>query len=268
MGTTPERRAMRCDAVTLDPTTYERKHGAEECHCSELLPERTWRDMLGIVEDGGIPVVRLRLASLSADGDQRGLEFEVLDAVQNGRQFVAFSHVWANGRGNLEGNGLSHCQWLQLQRYAQGCRVDTDPPSHGKLAGIMPFWFDIFCARRGPGDDDHMYRLRTKAILRMSEIYQTAAVALIADSGLEPISREPSLQEFGMRLTLSSWLRRPWTMHEGAVAENVKVKTTAGMVDLQGLSKRFNDLITLAKSPAPRNAEMRQGKDMSLAPWV
>ncbi|EXJ66143.1 uncharacterized protein A1O5_10758 [Cladophialophora psammophila CBS 110553] len=244
----------RCDADTLDPTTYERKHETEGCHCSELLPERAWRDMLDIVEDGGIPVVRLGLASLSADGDQGGLEFEVLDAVQNGHHFVAFSHVWADGRGNLEGNALLRCQWLQLQRYAQGCRVDTDPPPHGKLAGIMPFWFDIFCVPRGPGDDDLMYRLRTKAILRMSEIYRSAAVVLIVDSGLEPIDREPSLQEFGMRLTLSSWLHRLWTMHEGAVAENVKVQTAAGLVDLQVLSKRFNDLIALAKSPARGNA--------------
>ncbi|OQU97411.1 hypothetical protein CLAIMM_03344 [Cladophialophora immunda] len=249
---------MRCQADTLDPTAYERKHETEGCDCSELLPERAWRDMLSIVESGGTPVVRLDLASPSVDEEHGALEFEVLDAGQTGHQFVAFSHVWADGRGNLEGNGLLRCQWLQLQRYAQGCRADNAPPPHGRLGGIMPFWFDIFCVPRSKEDDDRIYRLRSKAILRMSEIYRTAAVVLIVDSGLESIDRELSMWEFGMRLNLSSWLRRLWTMHEGAVAENVKVQTTAGVIDLQHHLKRLNNLIAVGKSPE-REAQLDKG---------
>jgi Heterokaryon incompatibility protein (HET) len=182
--------------------------------------------MLRIVGGGGIPLVRLRPKSANFDG-----EFEVFPASSD-IKYVAFSHVWADGRGNVEENGLFKCQWHWLQDCAQQCQKrDTDLCSI-YLKEMVPFWIDTFCVPKG--SDQRVAELRRKAILMMPEIYRSADVILVLDSALENAG-DMSILQFGMRLKFCGWSRRVWTLHEGAVAQNLMFRMAKGLVDLRSI---------------------------------
>ena len=115
----------RCEANNIKPGKYERKHIVDGCTCSDLTPGRDWNRMLDIVEGGGISLVRLRPQSAEVDS---GIDFEVL-STEPDIKYVAYSHVWADGRGNIHANDLFKCQWRWLQECAQKYQSLSANPS-------------------------------------------------------------------------------------------------------------------------------------------
>jgi hypothetical protein len=216
--------SCKSDNIKLDE--YERKHVEGDCNCEDLAPKQAWEDMLGIIERGGIPLVRLRPKSADLGSE---CEFEILPASSN-IKYVAYSHVWSDGRGNVNGNGLFACNWRQLQDGAQKCQEKDSGGYSIPLAEMVPFWIDTFCVPRGSGQQ--VAELRSKAISMMSEIYRGADVVLVLDSALESAG-DMGILEFGMRLKFSSWSRRKWTLHEGAVAQDLMFRMAKGLVDLR-----------------------------------
>jgi hypothetical protein len=216
----------RCEADNISLDEYKRSHVNQDCVCSDLVPQQAWDEMLRIVEGDGIPLVRLRPKSADLDGE---VEFEILSASPD-LKYVAFSHVWADGRGNMRGNGLFECQWRWLQACAQECQEKDSDLCSVPLKEMVPFWIDTFCVPRG--SDQRVAGLRTRAILMMSEIYRGADDVLVLDSALENAG-DMSILEFGMRLKFCGWSRRVWTLHEGAVAHNLMFRMAKGLVDLR-----------------------------------
>jgi hypothetical protein len=156
-------------------------------------------------------------------------EFEILPASPN-IKYVAYSHVWSDGRGNANGNGLFPCTWQQLQDDAQKCQEKDSGDRSIPLEEMVPFWIDTFCVPRGSGQ--RVAELRSKAISMMPEIYRGADVVLVLDSALESAG-DMGILEFGMRVKFSGWSRRVWTLHEGAVAQNLMFRMAKGLVDLR-----------------------------------
>ena len=116
-------------------------------------------------------------------------------------RYTAISHVWSDGLGNPNSNGLPQCQleWLStcLKRLPShgyqgiyysnynGIVLDT-----GGLDAISPsstkkpvplFWMDTLCI---PVDDEFV-ELRTEAINKMAAYYAQATGTLILDSELQ-----------------------------------------------------------------------------------
>ncbi|KIW90809.1 uncharacterized protein Z519_08592 [Cladophialophora bantiana CBS 173.52] len=190
--------AERCEADNIKPQEYQQKHVQHSCTCSEILPREAWDAMLKIIEQGGIRLVRVKPRSHSLGGS---IDFEIVLAGPSTR-YLAYSHVWADGRGNVSGNEVYECQWRWLQECAQQYgKRDMDicsAPSENLL-----FWIDTFCVPRGC--DERMWQLRTKAILSMSEIYRKAEVVVVLDSALEN-AEITSVLEFGMLLKFCGWV--------------------------------------------------------------
>ncbi|EXJ57223.1 hypothetical protein A1O7_07570 [Cladophialophora yegresii CBS 114405] len=235
-----------CEVDNIRPEEYEQKHVQNGCTCSQLMPREAWDAMLKVIEQDGIPLVRVKPQSQSIGGR---IDFEVVQAGP-GTRYLAYSHVWADGRGNVSGNELYECQWRWLQECAQQYEERDLDICSAPGENLLLFWIDTFCVPRG--SDDRMWQLRTKAILSMSEIYRRAEVVMVLDSALENADIT-SVLEFGMQLKFCGWSRRVWTLHEGAVAQNLMIKSGRGLVSLALL----NYQMAKAKYPCREGDEWR-----------
>jgi Heterokaryon incompatibility protein (HET) len=205
-----------CVANDISDTTYKTLHTTKLCHqCKLLGPDLD--NITKIIEQGGFPVIQL--VQLSHDNDQH---FEILDGA-TGVPYVAISHVWSDGLGNVKQNQLFQCQLQRLQSLSDDLWASTSssaqfqafqdlmlPP--GKTSWIhMPFWIDTICIpKKQP--------LRSLAISQMRAIYEKARAVLVLDSELQEQSLQLSNEELLLRISFSGWTRRMWTLQEDVLA--------------------------------------------------
>ncbi|EXJ76820.1 uncharacterized protein A1O5_01328 [Cladophialophora psammophila CBS 110553] len=190
------------------------------------MPREAWDTMVKIIEQGGIPLVRLKPRSHSLGGS---IDLEIVPAGPSTR-YLAYSHVWADGRGNVSGNELYECQWRWHQECAQQHEKRDLDICSALSENLLLFWIDTFCVPRG--SDDRMWQLRTKAILSMSEIYRKAEVVVVLDSALENADIT-SVLEF--------------------VAQELIIKTGRGLANLRVI----NYQMAKARSPCREGNEWR-----------
>jgi hypothetical protein len=83
----------------------------------------------------------------------------------------------------------------------------------------MPFWIDSLCIPVQP-----MYKeIRRLAVSRINDVFRDAYQILVLDAELQSISVPDTIEGF-MRISLCRWMRRLWTLLEGAVGSRVHVK--------------------------------------------
>jgi hypothetical protein len=85
--------------------------------------------------------------------------------------------------------------------------------------------------------------LRDVAIERMRDTYRQARMVLILDSSLWPLTSDMTDLEFALRFSYSKWMRRLWTMHEGAVAETIFACIKDGYVPMEILKHKLLQVI-------------------------
>ncbi|EXJ77752.1 hypothetical protein A1O3_09981 [Capronia epimyces CBS 606.96] len=226
-----------CVARDFKDKPYHTQHVyGSSCGCSGHIgwSEEQSAQMKQILEDGAVPVVVINTTS-----DQPGaaLSIEVLRSDQT--RYIAFSHVWADGLGNQEGNSLPACQLLRLSKLASDL---VSIESRGKKSFFSKFhsskplaiWVDTLCI---PRTKPH----KSLAISRMNQTYAEAAKVLILDSELYTQSFTPDQPEIILFLLLASgWARRVWTMQEGSLgSDNLYVRTADDFVNISALSRQL-----------------------------
>ncbi|KAI1099363.1 hypothetical protein F4804DRAFT_322111 [Jackrogersella minutella] len=219
-----------CNTYNIDEKVYTQKH-AYSCKLTEIstacrnsIPplEQVKEVLLG----NGIPVITVD------DGPcDRSVHLTVHRS--SDIEYVAVSHVWADGLGGTTESGLPSCQ---LRRLAS------------LVSEIKPgaaFWIDGICI---PKEKD----LRKKAIGMMGQTYREAAAVLVLDSGLQLChSTEPPAAKI-LRVLASGWMRRLWTLQEAVLARTlylVFADTSLLLTDLMPLPKDmllFPELTDLA----------------------
>lgn len=234
-----------CSLSQIDECTYSVHHVEESCDCGIL--EVDYGKMESIVKAGGTPVCRLiavkantppppadaeiATANIGAvstsspvEGPKHSFTLEVESASLQ-RPYLAISHVWAHGMGNPRHNGLPLCQLVQLQCRVSGAFADN----HGKSGPRMPdfsdsswckwFWMDTLCVpvrlEAKP--------LRKRAIIQMRNVYAAAESVLVLDSGLLRHRGPEDNIRIMIRILLSSWYSRLWTMQESVLAKRVMI---------------------------------------------
>ena len=97
-----------CVSYQLDPLKYQSKHVEPDCRCKHLhahLP-----DISELVRAGQIPIVRLQ------EGESDDIiEIQVARHEPMRNSYVAISHVWSDGLGNMQSNSLPHYQLTVIQ---------------------------------------------------------------------------------------------------------------------------------------------------------
>ncbi|KAL5341115.1 hypothetical protein BJX70DRAFT_406412 [Aspergillus crustosus] len=221
-----------CEARQLNEETYHTAHTTDDCDCHHHGP--VVEEIASIIESGGVP-----LLSITPTKKDPFLKISV-EKYTEGKRYIAFSHVWSDGLGNPTHNTLPTCQLQRinslLDDLVSGIRsVDLvnrlafrelwSKKFHGPS---LLFWMDTLCI---PVADEHKH-LRTKAIKSMKAVYERAFRVLVLDADLQSFPSTDYTQAF-MRIRLSAWMRRLWTLNEGVLANNLCIRFADGFLDVE-----------------------------------
>jgi len=180
---------------------YKTKHMTPGCTCDGFENVEKTIDVLHPGDN--IPLIHGRRES--KDGP---MSFEIVDSATD-VEFVAISHVWAEGLGNPHGNSLPVCslEWVQdMVDYASGTRQGES----------TPFWCDTICVPIMPKE------MHTIAMTKLRHPYQRAAKVLVLDSYLyTKNAAEMSAFEIWSSIVVCSWSQRLWTFQESRLAQDV-----------------------------------------------
>lgn len=193
-----------CGFSQQDRNSYKTQH-VDGCKglCGDMLVDDA--RLLGILrlEGDQFPIV---------EGIDETCESFIISLIpyKGDHTYVAISHIWADGLGNGEKNGLPRCQMLRLSRLCKEQLPD------GKR---VLFWIDTLCI---PSHTMHCDTEQIKAMNLMRRTYQKGRIVLVLDKRLlnKDLMNNPSLDGL-FKVLCSQWTRRLWTLQEGAFTESL-----------------------------------------------
>lgn len=160
----------KCLAHQINEETYQTKH-ADDCpnplNCHHLFADES--KVCTILKNGGIPIILIQ----QSNDDENLLRLRVIDARSNDLPFVAFSHVWAHGLGNVKSNSLPYCQILRMQHLISRLGHMKDWES--------TFWIDSLCIPVGPENEE----FRKLAITRLADTFRESSHVLVLNTELQ-----------------------------------------------------------------------------------
>ena len=187
----------RCVAHSINLSQYETRH-CEGCeHCEDVPIDN--KPIMNILQSGELPLVLIKRRI----DEPRKVSVELCSTADRGNNYVAISHVWADGMGNPEANSLPQCQLARLSDI-----VDSIDDGEQRAA----IWLDTFCC---PVDQEG----KKLALSRMRRTYFEARKVLVLDSTLYYYnSQDIQPAEVNAKILTSPWMRRLWCLQEGALA--------------------------------------------------
>jgi Heterokaryon incompatibility protein (HET) len=212
----------RCRTNNIDRESYRPKHISPNCTCDFIGPNPD--DLAHALDKGGFPLIRV-----SRSAGQVTPHLDVVDSpLESSPTYVALSHVWSDGLGNLHANALPTCQILHLSSLFSDLYPEEDES--------VLFWLDTICV---PYCLDETGRRRV-AIGRMRQSYRNADIVLVLDAELKASSSDCTSEELLMRITCSGWMRRLWTLQEGVLAQNLYFQFSECAIKLQLLASEVD----------------------------
>jgi hypothetical protein len=197
----------KCAFLQLSDKTYKTKHTDDYCDkskCDDMVADP--KEIFDILRSGSIPLM------LSIDDDDDDSTLILIPSQPDfSDSYVAISHVWSDGLGNVEKSALPRCQIKRLSKMIRGLP--------GISSNMVLFWIDtIGC----PPDSAGEVKAQQLAISMMRETYQNAVAVLVLDGWLQTqrIAGLPD-HEVLMMIISSAWNSRLWTLQEGVLAQNL-----------------------------------------------
>lgn len=113
-------------------------------------------------------------------------------------------------------------------------------PQPGTSHEDVPFWIDTLCVpvgekNRHPGGDKTR-DLRKEAISQMADVYHLADRVLVLDSFILTLPRSADVVDKYLRIHLSTWHHRLWTMQEGQLAQRLYFQFSDGAESLNDIN--------------------------------
>ncbi|KAL8733740.1 MAG: hypothetical protein Q9166_001933 [cf. Caloplaca sp. 2 TL-2023] len=205
----------QCLAMTTDPSKYKPSHHLEGCSCPLLYADQ--EEMARILRQGSIPLIAIVVDSVTL-----APKINVQD-ISQAQDFVAISHVWAEGAGNVQDNALQSCLLTKISELVKKLPWDAEQKD-------FAFWIDTICVPVRPPE------LYTLALNQMRIPYERATHVLVLDSHLRSIdSTQLSSTEVFAQVSCSSWMRRLWTLQEGRLARTVWFQFANGAVNVKNV---------------------------------
>lgn len=241
-----------CDLQQIDDDAYETEHVTDHCPCEFWSVDE--KELVKIIQENRIPYIELKLESSKSekDGQKRKLVPSLgsfNNSINRGltNWLVIFSHVWADGLGNKKKNALPMCQlqrfydmledspWLDVTLRQALDRQDilrrfkdrqmksslSIPPRSFRRWNRKTFnrsikiWIDTLCVPVSKEEGE----ARDTAITMLKRYYSYAAMTVVLDKSLYSLPRKAySESELLLRIGLSSWMSRCWTMQEAVIA--------------------------------------------------
>ncbi|MCJ1324701.1 hypothetical protein MMC10_001363 [Thelotrema lepadinum] len=154
------------------------------------------------------------------------------------RPYTIFSHVWSDGFGNPETNQINRCvldffaELFRDIRTQRASSVIIEPPHTPDL-----FWIDTLAIPVGDEWQDE----RKKAIQQMHNIYRHAQYTVVLDKSLMGVPKDSSYTFSAMRISISAWVRRLWTLQEAVLSHNIYFYFNDTVYSLEGIEELFEE---------------------------
>ncbi|KAG0561114.1 hypothetical protein KC19_9G038400 [Ceratodon purpureus] len=227
-----------CLTLRIDPSIYHTVHTSVSCDCPELtLDVEKIGEILGSK--------RLPLIEVSPNGEPAHANI-ILREDDGNVGFVAISHVWADGLGNVRNNALPACSLQEISRLVNELpRSSLQQSEH-----CIPFWIDSVCV---PVEPIHLKQL---ALNYLRHPYVNAEHVLVLDEYLrsadvpKDCDGDYDVLEIMARVSCGNWSTRLWTMQEGRLAKRIWFQFKDKAIELRALYEA-----TLAKSISSTKGE-------------
>ncbi|KAL8880973.1 MAG: hypothetical protein Q9198_001728 [Flavoplaca austrocitrina] len=237
--------------LIVDEDNYQQSHSGSCCGPDCRMVEAPLNEVLDIIEQGGIPLMKLVDGTLKV----RKADFNV--------DYTAITHVWSGGLGNPNRNAMWLCQLKNLTNLPRlsGQEIASHDPSLGpacffpkiwetfmdpsRLQSDRPlewFWIDTLCIPRTTNKTDREYidrvwDRRQDSINRMTQTYAGASSVIVLDTELQDfnlrtagdsVNHESDMLAAFARTLCSGWMTRCWTYQEAAMASHLLVQHRDG----------------------------------------
>lgn len=183
------------------------RHLSSVCQCRTIHVESTTIEDVLLAES-----VPLFTVTGSLDKARLSMSTANLRELHGKVPFVAVSHVRSDGLGSWTANALPSCLLRQLQ---------TSVDAASQMAGT-PFWIDTLCVPLG--------KINGYAIASIRRVFAQASIVLVVSQSISK-SSATSASDCLEAIAKSSWVKRVWTLQEGAVARSLKFQFETGPVD-------------------------------------
>jgi hypothetical protein len=261
-----------CLGDIVRESDYSTQHMDESCQCQYL--EAPLAQIAEILRQGDIPLV-----SYSATGDPSRHSLDVIPYRRRSLlipkwprsrtkiPYVAISHVWRQGIGNIKGNALPIYQITRIQSLVN-CLLHPDSSKADNSAPV-PFWIDTLCCPRNPE-----YEWAKKLAIRsMKRTYECADRVLVLDKALTEVSSSSTLVDISARIFVSEWMQRLWTLQEAVVARKLSFQLSDGSLSSEKLldpvsnmeeGPAFHSGTLFVMSFSPFLSELREDLDVDM----
>lgn len=253
---------QRCVFARIDNETYTTAHAPGCSGCDELSVSR--HELSDLLKAEQIPLTSLEQNS---DGALQ-LSLYSHSGIGRKRPYIAFSHVWADGLGNLRDNAIPGCQAKSLQdlvdkrkfvrrfrrrRHATAIvprrtrereeKLEAEAQSRWEARDDWPehYWLDTLSVPPDALEDSqHQQKL---AIHKMRETYEQAEAVVVLDAWLRCCSATvTSPLETLSRIITSPWTRRLWTLQEGVLPKTLLFAFEDSLEDADVVAKELRRL--------------------------
>ncbi|KAK3990671.1 hypothetical protein QBC44DRAFT_60384 [Cladorrhinum sp. PSN332] len=217
----------RCVAGQIVDGTYKLSHDPAreaDCDCVEL--EVDLMAVNRVLADPEMETFPVLLVEFPDEQDPGKIMLKV-EAFTEDVEYVAISHVWADGLGNTKANTLQTCQVARLGRLIKAVEDDFNARNPEQPPVKYRVWIDTLCVpvapRPGETVEPERLRIYNLALGRMKDVYIGAAHVLVLDKALNIYDIEGLHQaEALLRVFASSqWMRRLWCLQEGVFARSL-----------------------------------------------
>ncbi|OAP62168.1 hypothetical protein AYL99_04371 [Fonsecaea erecta] len=205
---------------------YPVAHVVSNCTCAQYDFEETKSPSISeLVARSRIPLIEISNGSVKTSS--------FADEADWIPPFVAISHIRSQGLGSTPFNSLYMCQ---LQRLQESVNNLFTPGHH-----LIPFWIDTACIPRAhPG--------KAYALELLSTVYRQASIVLALDRSIEQTPTTTAAKALDAIKT-SAWVRRLWTIREGALGRCVKFQFLDAALSFDDI---LHGYATAPHSPVPR----------------
>ncbi|KAL8939232.1 MAG: hypothetical protein Q9216_003478 [Gyalolechia sp. 2 TL-2023] len=243
--------ADHCTSTGVDPITYEPQHqrtclSAAASYNSCAMVDVDTASIADVILQDSFPLIEIQARA--------GGEIELkIHKYTVGMPFVALSHVWSGGMGNVSQNSMRLCQLIYLHSLLRRIRENGDDDLDrgygsrkiddeinnvrvrlGFARKDIPLllWIDTLCV---PVGSEHKAAY-TMTLRRMAQIYVAAQCVLVLDPELQHLThRAMQKEQVFAHILCSAWMSRSWCFQEASLARVYLVQFKDGyfVVDQQ-----------------------------------
>ncbi|KIW71824.1 hypothetical protein PV04_00056 [Phialophora macrospora] len=200
-----------------------------------------------------VPLLRIRRGGRAVEStegatdaslEEKELTIQVVRSTTS-TPYIAISHIWADGLANKEANSLNACKLRELHDVVQALPMsattpdsanrDSSPVERGDQCPLI--WLDTLCCPVAPKEDKKL------ALTKIHQVYKQASSVLVLESSLRSYSTASmDTLEVLARIFTSRWLRRLWTLEEGALAKRLWFQFADRAVSLTELKAKMETI--------------------------